>query len=286
MKNYYKRRDVFKCSQEAHRHFQGRVSVYHVLKEKGCYPQGCLYFIWHCQLMEKGRSCKRGFNWVGSECRGCDQYVEEKVHLQPRLMLNEAEYARFLDEFEDYELWLDSILLKRLPVAGRIAAVKPWLESVLTHHHSRLRLLGYLAVLREGFIGLERFEDPLYLRLSPGLMEQHRLRPGLKVELQGEIRLDRGRLVVNAPKAIETSEEGSGDVWTREKALVAVRTATRHDSQPEPCLDCRWGVLVDGRDRRGHSESRFRSLYCLKGVREAAGCYLKAVPDPHPHGGH
>jgi hypothetical protein len=275
MINQYKRLDVFRCSQEAHRMFEGRVSVYHVLKEKECYPQGCLYFLWYCVLLEKGNRCIHGYQYVGKNCKGCTYYSEEKVHLQPELMLDEKSYEQFQEELEDFETWLESVRFKRLSVAGRIKSIKPWVEQTLLPRENHMRLRGYLLVLKRGFIGLESFMDTLYIRITERLMQNYRFIPKMKLEMVGEIREDRGRIVVHRPGKIEILKQGWGRPWTRERALVAVNTATLLKEQHDQCLACRWGVLADVIDRREREEQRYRHLYCLKGIVNPDGCYVR-----------
>lgn len=274
MINSYKRLDVFRCSQEAHQHFGGRVSVYHVLKEKSCYPQGCIYFLWHCVLMVKGNRCIHGYQYVGKNCKGCTYYTEEKVHLQPELMLDEKQYERFQEELEDFETWLVDIRFQRLAVAGRIKNIKPWFEQTLVHRRNHMRLRGYLLVFKKGFIGTESFDDTFYVRISEKLMQTYRFVPKMKVEMLGEIREDRGRVVIHRPKRIEILKQGWGHAWTREQALVAVKTATLLKEQSEQCLSCQWGALTDVIDQREEEQKRFRNLYCLKGIINPNGCYI------------
>ena len=272
MINHYKRRDVFSCSQDAHREFNGRVSVYHVLKEKQCYPQGCLYFLWHCVLLEKGRKCIKGYSWAGRNCGGCMHFAEEKIHLQPSLMLDEAAYEAFLDDLETFEIWLESITYKRLSVAGTVSAVKPWVERIVSHEGDHLRLLGYLLIFQNGFIGTTRFEDSFYIRVTRSQMRSAAFRSGMRIECSGEIRLDRGRVVIHRPKQIEVEGPGHGDTWSDAEALVAARTAAFMTSQPEKCLECPWGVLADAVDKRERPPLRFRNLYCLTGISHPDGC--------------
>ncbi|MBN2415198.1 hypothetical protein JXO52_05125 [bacterium] len=276
MINQYKRRDVFRCSQEAHREFDGRVSVWHVLREKECYPQGCLYFLWHCAMLAKGRACIKGYTWAGRNCKGCTHFIEEKVHLQPCLGISEQEYDSFLDELEGYEIWLDEIRYKRLAVAGEITAVKPWAERRLTHDGARLRLLGYLLILRHGFIGTRAFDDTFYIRVSRQMLKEEGFHAGMQIECTGEIRLDRGRIIVHRPKGIEIgSPPGGGDIWTDDQALVAVKTAVCLPVQYDTCHDCAWSVLVDAIDQRQNPHGRFRNLYCLKGIESPTGCPVR-----------
>lgn len=282
MINQYKRRDIFRCSQDAHASFQGRVSVYHVLKEKACYPQGCLYFLWHCTLLEKGERCVQGYGHVGKNCRGCTYYDEEKIHLQPVLQVDDGTYERFCSDLEDFELWLEEVQYSRRAVAGRIACVKPWFEKRLQHGQTQLRLRGYLLVFQRGFIGLDAFDDTFYVRIGEREMREHRFVPKMRVELKGEIRIDRGRVVVRRPRHIDVLSRGYGRPWRREGALVAVRTATLLKEQPDSCIACRWGALVDVLDERDREERRYRNLYCLKGISDPAGCYVRAAGRVRP----
>jgi hypothetical protein len=277
MKNVYKRHDVFRCSQEAHREFDGRVSVYHVLREKSCYPQGCLYFVWHCVRMEKGVPCIKGYSYVGRACRGCTYYDEEKVHLQPERMLEADAYERFLEELDDFETWLEENRYRRLNIQGRIKSIKPWFQQVLYHEERQIRLRGYILVFRTGFIGMTHFEDTFYVRVSESLMKHMNFVQKMKVEMTGELREDRGRIVIHRPKRVEIIKPGWGRPWTRDKALVAVRTATLLKQQHESCISCRWGALADVTDRREREERRYRNLYCLKGIAVPEGCYIHAV---------
>ena len=276
MINQYKRRDVFRCSQEAHHGFEGRVSVFHVLKEKECYPQGCLYFLWHCVLKEKGARCIHGYRFVGKNCKGCTYFEEEKVHLQPTLLLDAEAYEAFQSELEDFETWLDGVRFRRVAVGGRIKGIKPWVEVRRERGTNRLRLMGYLLVFRRGFIGMTSFEDTFYVRVSEGVMRTHGFVPKMKLEMTGEVREDRGRIIIHRPRKIEIVKKGWGHPWTREQALVVVKTATLMNGQPDHCLACRWGVLADVTDVQDREEKRSRNLYCLKGISDPERCYVNA----------
>lgn len=275
MINQYKRTDVFRCGQEAHQRFDGKISVYHVLKEKACYPQGCLYFLWHCVLLEKGRRCIHGYGYAGKKCKGCTYYDEEKVHLQPTLLLNQDAYAAFLEELDTFEEWLERVRFRYSSINGRIKSVKPWLEERLLHREKRTNLRGYILVFNKGFIGNTLLNDQIYIRVSEGLMKQYRFAPGMLLEMSGEVREDRGRIVVHRPKRIEVLKHGWGQSWTRERSLVAVKTATLLEAQPDRCLGCRWGVLVDVEDLREHQKKRYRRLYCLQSITDSNGCYVR-----------
>ncbi len=275
MINQYKRLDVFKCSIDAHRHFNGRVSVYHVLKEKQCYPQGCLYFLWRCSRMEKGNRCIHKYQYIGKNCKGCTYYDEEKVHLQPECRLSKDDYDRFLTELDNYETWIESIQYKRLPVAGRISIVKPWFEHTVDHQKQRTRCLGYLLIFRRGFIGMQSFNDTFYIRIPEKRMRQYQFQPKMKVEITGEIRVDQGRLVIQKPGQIEILSSGWGKIWKKESALVAVRTASLLKEQPDTCMNCPWGALADSTDLRENPPEKHRNLFCLKGFDKPEDCHVR-----------
>jgi hypothetical protein len=277
VKNPLKRTDVFRCNQEAHRRFGGNVSVHHVLREKKCWPTGCLYFLWHCIRLEKGGRCPHRFTRPGRLCGGCTHYVEEKIHLQPSLRIDAGELERLEEDVEAFEEWAVKAGSAPRPVAGRIATVKPWFEKTVDGASSHVALRGYLLVMKRGFIGLDALDDTLYVRVLRSLQAHHRFVPKMGVELWGEIRMDRGRVVVVHPKRVEVVRRGWGWHWTDAKALVAVRTAALIEEQSDACLECSWGALADVVDLRGSEEMKYRNLFCLKGNSEPELCTVGAI---------
>jgi hypothetical protein len=280
MDNPYKRKDVFRCRHEAHRRFGGKVSAHHVLREKKCWPFGCIYFLWHCARLEKGGRCPHRFTVPGRKCAGCTHYIEEKLHFQPELAADQAAFGRFLEDREAFDAWFEKACSVRQNVAGRIAAVKPWFERSVEAWGASLRLRGYLLVIRRGFIGMEALDDVFYVRVPRTLMAQHRFVAKMKIELSGELREDRGRMVILHPKAVEILNRGWGYIWTDDHALVAVRTAALLKEQPDLCLSCPWGALADVVDRSDGDEKKYRNLYCLKGITDHEACYVRAEGKP------
>jgi len=112
------------------------------------------------------------------------------------------------------------------------------------------------------------------------LIAQHRFVAKMKVEFSGEVRGDRGRIIVHHPKGIEILNRGWGYRWTDENALVSVRTATLLEEQPDRCHACPWGALADVVDRSGDEERKYRNLFCLKGIADPEGCYVSAMNRP------
>lgn len=276
--NQYKRLDIFQCNQTAHEDFNGRVSAYHVLNEKFCYPQGCLYFLWHCSRLQKGIPCVHGFRFVGSKCSGCTHYLEDKIHLQPRLLISQESYKTFLEEYEIFENWLNNIKYKQLNIACQIKNVKPWFEKVIyPGNESRTKLRGYLLVCSPGYFGIDQFNDIFYIRVHEKQMEQYQFNSRMKIELIGEIREDRGRIIIHKPNYVEIIKQGEGKAWNRNRALVAVKTAIQFKEQPDKCLLCKEGSLVDVFDKRFREEKRYRNLFCLNSIQDQKGCYIHAL---------
>ncbi|MFO7888717.1 MAG: hypothetical protein R6V04_00100 [bacterium] len=277
MINQYKRHDVFKCKHDAHKSFNYRVSVYHILYEKKCYPEGCINTVWHCILKERGKRCVKGFNYVGRECKGCTYYRDEKIHLQPELLLDKEEYQHYLNDLEDFEDWLVSSKNKTHNLRGEVISVKPWFQEFILPDQKQRKLRGYLLVLKKNFIGITSFNDILYVRISERMMRRYNFAPQMVIEFLGEINIDRGRILIKRPHSIEIVQNTTEEAWNRDKALVAVRTATKFRQQVDKCLECPWGCLADVKDNREKKNNFYRNIFCLKAISDWRDCYVRCL---------
>jgi hypothetical protein len=277
--NQYKRLDVYRCKLQSHDSFAGWVSVYHVLKVKRCLPEGCIYFLWHCRLLDKGGACRKGYHHPGKNCSNCQYYYDEKIHKVPVMQLSTEDYSRFRDDLESFEDWLTENRGRRLEVYGRVNHVGPLLAKDVYHNRSRVTLKGYLANFAECYLGRTHFEDFVYLRLSGRTQHEQRLARGDLLEFEAELDLDEGRLVLAHPGRFEFAERSPEPFRPEDSAaLVASRTATVLESQSERCLRCEQGRLVDvtghgALDRRSFS----RQLFCLQGVEDPSLCCYNAL---------
>ncbi|MDW7710478.1 MAG: hypothetical protein SCH98_08380 [Deferrisomatales bacterium] len=269
--NAWKRRGVFACTHDAHEDFEGSVSPHHVLREKRCYPQGCLYFRWRCRRLEKGQPCKRKFTAAGRLCRGCREYEEEKVHQQPRLLLTPGEWYAFRRELEELEDWFDRTAGREVEVSAEVVAVKPSFVREVDAG-SRIRFRGFLAVLRDAYLGRTLLRSPVYLRASRGVQERHGLRAGDVLDFRATVREDRGRLVLDRPRALEVLSRGPGEAWTFSAGLAAKHSATAFRRQPERCLLCPGGTLLDVHQETRDGVRHYRRLLCLEGAPEPGVC--------------
>lgn len=270
--NHYKRQDVFKCVQEAHARFENKVSAYHVLKEKRCYPRGCIYFNWKCRRLNKGRSCPRKFKHVGRKCFGCKEFYDEKVINRPEVVLSDEEFSIFMRDLREFETWLNGLKGIEVNLSGTIYSVKPKMRQVIQGKRSHIELNGFALIFREVFIDLVRFEDLCYVTVSKGLQAKYRFSKGDKVDLYARLSVDRGRLIFKRPNRIEIDERGEGKIWSWDKALVAARTASPIPYQMERCFACDKGCLLDTIERTNAGERHKRQLFCLEGIKDPQYC--------------
>ena len=88
--------------------------------------------------------------------------------------------------------------------------------------------------------------------------------------------LDRGRLVFPKIWTIDFEERSGEKTWTNSEARVARQVATFFPHQPQACLHCTHGALVDVKETKRKQTQLKRELYCLKGISDYRLCYLAA----------
>ena len=272
MKNLYKRLDIFKCKSLGHAAFENQVSVYHVLRARKCYPQGCIYFQWRCKLLNKGKSCIRGYSFVGRKCFGCKHFYDEKINNQPLLQIPEQEYSDFLAELDDFEDWVQKVDHRTLDIEGEIVSVKPALMKTIQHKSSHLSLTGYFIHFREAFVDRQHWEDHCYGFVYPDQQKRFQFAPGDRLEFRATVQFNRGRLVFKKLRHIEFISRSGKATWTNSQALVTKHTIVPLTKQKNKCLHCRYAVLVDVMDHTRATRQKRRELMCLKSVREPEVC--------------
>ena len=273
MKNPYKRHDIFQCKHESHARFNYKVSAYHVLRVKNCFPQGCLFFKWRCSLLNKGKSCPKKFTHVGKKCFGCKHFYDEKINCHPQLMVSTVEYHEFLTELEDFEDWLESMAGKFIECSATIRSVKPRLKKIYTPKESSITLNGYILGFNGAFIGIEHWDDLCYALVYADQQERYQFSSGDDFEFRSKIELSNGRLIFKNLRNIEFNQKSDNKIWTNSKSLVAKGTATLFKEQPLKCLHCESGVLVDVLDKTNSHWVNRRELYCLESIQSPDLCY-------------
>ena len=275
MINPYKRLDVFKCKSLGHSKFENRVSVYHVLHVRKCFPEGCLYFIWRCLLLNKGQKCKKGYKHVGRSCASCKQYYDEKINNQPELLIPYAEYQEFLEELDEFEDWIKSIKNKFIDIEGTITTIKPAFSKTKDRQNSQINLKGYFIHFKEAFLERIYWEDSCYAHIYPDQQERFKFGSGDKIEFRAKIELNQGRLLFKKISSVDFLERSNNSIWNRSRALVLKYSVIPFDQQLVKCLHCDQGMLIDVTDKSRNQWEHTRELICLKSFPSAANCYYK-----------
>jgi len=270
--NQYKRQDIFQCGHKAHFKFEKNVSVYHVLKEKGCYPEGCVYFLWKCMLLNKGHSCPKGYKHVGRNCFSCKNYFDEKISYQPEILLVKEEFEKFQRDLEEFEDWLQSAVGKRIEFSGTVNSVKPHFKKKRLGSKEILTFPGFLVSFKQGYLDRVFFQDHIFLTISRKTQENLKFAKGDKVEFEAILRTDKGRIILEKIRHVEFLEKKREGFWNSSEAIVAKNTGTELDCQPEKCLVCEKGCLLDVVEKDGGHSKTYRHLFCLAGVTDPEAC--------------
>ena len=275
--NQHKRQDVFRCSHKAHFRFENNVSVHHVLKEKRCFPEGCIYFLWKCQLLNKGKSCPKGYQHVGRDCFSCKNYFDEKIIYQPEIILNPEEYKKFERDLEEFEEWLEGTVGKWVEFSGKVNSVKPHFRKIRYGTKETLSFPGFLISFKEGYLDRVFFKDHIFVTLSRRTQQNLKFARGDEVEFQARLRTDRGRIVLERIRYVEFPHKEKALSWSLSQALVAKNTGKEFDCQPEKCMLCENGCLLDVVEKTDKSSPIRRHLFCLIGVENPEECVYHLV---------
>lgn len=275
--NQYKRQGVFRCSHQAHFRFEKSVSVYHVLKEKKCFPQGCIYFLWKCTLLNKGNSCPKKYQHVGRNCFSCKNYFEEKIIHQPEIILDKEGYKKFESDLEEFEEWLEETVGRWVEFSGTINSVKPHFRKIRYGPEGVLNFPGFLISFKEGYLDRIFFKDHIFVTISRKTQQNFKFARGDKVEFKARLRTDRGRIVLERIRYVEFLHKEDGTCWSSSQALVAKNTGKEFDCQPEKCMMCENGCLLDVVEKTNKSSPIKRHLYCLMGIENPEECVYHLV---------
>jgi len=275
--NQYKRQDIFCCSHKAHFRFEKNVSVYHVLKEKRCFPQGCIYFLWKCTLLNKGHSCPKGYQHVGRDCFSCKNYFEEKIVYQPEIILDEEGHKKFERDLEEFEEWLEGTIGKWVEFSGTVNSVKPHFRKIRYGSKEVLNFPGFLIGFKEGYLDRVSFRDHIFVTISRKTQQNFKFARGDEVEFKARFRTDRGRIVLEKIRYVEFLHKEQENSWSLSQALVAKNTGRELDCQPERCMICENGCLLDVVEKTDKSSPVRRHLFCLMGVENPEECVYHLV---------
>lgn len=277
MINQYKRLDVFRCNYESHSKFDNKVSVYHVLKKKKCWPTGCISFKWKCKFIDKGKRCIKGYRYIGKNCGGCSYYEDIKIHNQPQISLSQEDTAHFWEELQEFEDWFETHSSRELSIFGNLVSVKPFLKKYISHNREQLHLTGYNLVFLNGYLGTTEYQDFFYAPISTARQTQYQFSAGDQIEFRAKLSLDQGRLIVRQMWQLEFIEKSKKTPLTLSDILVAKETATIFKTQSRKCLHCPHSVLVDVLGNRKDGANIRRELFCLKGIPDPEFCTVQVM---------
>lgn len=266
--NQYKRHDIFKCIHQSHVNFEHRVSVYHVLKEKQCYPQGCIYFNWKCRLLNKGATCSKKFKHVGRKCFNCKEFFDEKEIFKPERLIDTQGYEKFTRELNAFEDWFEELRGKEVDFSGTINSVKPGFHKRTEGSHNNLSFDGFLINFTEGYINLDHFKDFLYVKISSSMQHRYKFSQGDRLNFYARLQEKQGRILLYRINRVDIEHKEDNEAWTASKAQLAKKTGTIIPVQYDKCLNCDKGSLIDDTT----ASKKQRMLLCLEGIKNPHYC--------------
>ena len=269
MRNFYKQNDIFICKHDTHKHFSSKMSVYHILEEKKCYPDGCVYFRWKCKILAKKKKCHRNFSTVGKHCFSCTHFYEEKIHQFPQFKINEIEKNNFFEQYSEFGEWIDSLENKRVFCEGTINSILPDFTVNKKNEKLNIGINGFLVTFNEGFIEDQHFEDSFYLHVDSMQQNKFNLRENDEIEFKAILKIIDGRLELFYAKHFNFYLRGKSKPLLRSDLLVSLNSAITFEIQHQKCKSC--GFSVTPRIHNNNS-GKNRVLICSKGINDPEFC--------------
>ncbi len=182
------------------------------------------------------------------------------------------EAKKFHRELEEFEEWLEITVGKWVEFSGKVFSVKPHFKKVIYGKKEILEFPGYLISFKEGYLDRVLFKDSIFVTVSRRTQLNVKFSRGDEVEFKARLREDRGRIVLDRIKQVEFVFKEEAEVWSLSQALVAKNTGKEFDCQPEKCMMCENGSLLDVVEKSGDSHSAKRHLFCLIGMENPDEC--------------
>lgn len=268
----FKQNNIFVCKHDTHKHFLNKMSVYHIMEERKCFPDGCVYFKWKCRILAKKKKCHRNFSVVGKYCFSCKYFYEEKIHQFPQMVADGKFKDNFFEEYDDFRDWISSIEKKQVLCEGNIDSVVP--DFFVKNEAGKyiLGLKGFLVIFKEGFINNKHFEDTFYLHVDSMHQNKIRFRKEDEIEFKAIVKQIGGRIELFYAKQINFFLRGQSKPLLRSDLLVSLNTATTFNDQPEKCKQCAFSVIPKVWNS-GNGKKRI--LICSKGIQDCEFCVEK-----------
>jgi hypothetical protein len=214
---------------------------------------------------------------VGRDCFSCKNYFDEKIVYQPEIILDEEEYKRFESDLEEFEEWLGQTVGKWVEFSGTVNSVKPHFRKIRYGAKETLNFPGFLISFKEGYLDRVFFQDHIFVTVSKKTQQNLKFAPSDEVECKARLRTDRGRIVLERIRYVDFLHKEEGTSWNLSQALVAKNTGKEIDCQPERCMMCDNGCLLDIVERTDKNSPVKRHLFCLMGVENPEECTYQLV---------
>jgi hypothetical protein len=182
----------------------------------------------------------------------------------------------FKRDLRKFESWLEGLRGREVNYSGTVFSVKPRLTMDPSRNWRR-SFCGFLIVFAKGFVNMVHLEDFCYLRVSGRTQERYRFRRGDRLDFFARLNENRGRVVLSKINRVEIEERAEGVWWNENRARVALKTGSVIDGQPEKCLQCENGCLVDVVRTPTMDTGARRRLFCLEGVKDPGLCHCVKI---------
>ena len=96
--------------------------------------------------------------------------------------------------------------------------------------------------------------------------------PRGQFQVLARLKVDHGRIVLDKIRRVEFAEKADAASWNFSQAIVAKNVGTELGCQPEKCLRCEKGCLLDVVETRETKDKIFRHLFCLAGIEDPETC--------------
>lgn len=275
IRNVFKTTGVFTCHHPAHRQFDYAVSPYHLFKVAGCWPKGCVEFLWRCRQFDKGHKCPKKYKHVGRGCSSCRYYYDIKNCHTPQTKFDPKQLKEFIRDLREYEGWLESMNGKTVRFSGTIESIRPHLSMKIGPGGRHLRMGDYFVSFSNGYLGTDLFDDRLYLKITSGFLRRKELAPGDEIECDVVFAVDKGRVIFGNPRRIDLVKNGGKQTLTPSNALVGRATGKIITGSISFCEDCPYCCLIDIEDETRVKPAFYRRFYCLRGINDPEYCPVR-----------
>jgi len=271
-KNIFKRQDIFRCFHELHKKFSNVVSVWHVMEERKCFPQGCISFYLKCKKILKGQRCGRGFKSAGKLCQSCKYLIEEKNHYVPKIILKEEDWKEFKFEYNKFLFWIKTQEGKISKFYGKIQRIKPYIKHIYFDKGSKFLINGYFLILSWVYFENVFFDDLVFLYVPKNKAWKLKKLKSDEIEGYGFFSLSKGNIFLSNPKNL--INVGGSEFFFKEdiNIFLCLKLSSVFNIYQGKCFDCEKGVPAVVENQTSFKFIPKREIICLDGYASPSLC--------------